>query len=556
MTTALAFDGVDNNVKIADSANLRPTTALTIEAWVNTGDNFTANSRTIFSKTVGTGTQDSYIVWYSGGQLHAVVGNTSTGTTTLNYDWNPAQNTWHRIAFTYDATGPKLYVDGVLAASNTSTATIGYDTHPVIIGDDYNNEQLGQAWSGKLAEISLWNIALTPAQILATTTLTGAEAGLIGYWRLNEGSGTVAHDLSSGGNNGVIAGTGPVWVTNRNGSVSLQGGTLSGSGDVAADLTNAAQINVGGTGTAGGLVVTGNYTQTATGVLNIEVGGTVAATQFDQLQIDGVATLAGTLNISLINNFQPSSGQTFEVETFDSHIGSFATISGLPAGLQANYTSTDLLLVSQVIGITVTPTFGLVTTEAGGTTSFSVVLDGAPTSDVFIDIESDNEAEGTVSVKTLHFTPQNWNVPQIVTVTGVDDAVQDGDVVYHVILRKAVSGDPSYNGFDPSDVTLTNLDNDHAGFTVTPVSGLVTTESGGQASYTIALSSQPTANVTVSLTSSAPSEGTVTPLSLTFTAQNWNQAQSVTVTGVDDQLIDGDVALQDPGHGEQRRPEL
>ena len=361
---------------------------------------------------------------------------------------------------------------------------------------------------------------------------------------MNEGSGTVAHDLSGGGHDGAIAGSGPTWVSYHNIAVSLQGGTLTGSGVIATDLTNAAQVNVGGTNASGSLVVTGNYIQTAAGALNIEVGGVTAGSQFDQLEVDGTATLAGALNVSLINSFQPSSGQSFEIETFDAHLGSFATINGLPPGLIANYTSSDLLLISQIVGITVTPTFGLVTTEGGGTTTFSVVLDGQPTSDVFIDLESDNEAEGTISTRTLHFTTQNWDVPQVVTVTGVDDAIQDGDVVYHIILRKAVSGDPSYNGFDPSDVTLTNRDDDHAGFTVTPTSGLETTESGGQASYTIVLKSQPLANVSVALSSTAPSEGMVTPLALTFTPQNWNQAQTVTVKGVDDQVVDGDVAYK------------
>src|SRR6185436_2154057 len=117
VTTALFFNGVDNNVQIADSPTLRPTSALSIQAWVNTGDNFTANGRHIFAKTVGTGVQDSYVIWYANGQLHAFVGNASTATTALNYTWNPVQNTWYRVAFTYDSTGPKLYIDGTLVAS-------------------------------------------------------------------------------------------------------------------------------------------------------------------------------------------------------------------------------------------------------------------------------------------------------------------------------------------------------------------------------------------------------------------------------------------------------
>src|SRR5258708_33952089 len=106
VTSALASDGIDDNVQIAGSAALRPASALTIEAWVNTGDNFFDNTRHIFSKTVGTGIQDSYVVWYANGQLHAGAGNASSAITALNYTWTPLQGTWYRIAFTYDSTGP------------------------------------------------------------------------------------------------------------------------------------------------------------------------------------------------------------------------------------------------------------------------------------------------------------------------------------------------------------------------------------------------------------------------------------------------------------------
>ena len=55
------------------------------------------------------------------------------------------------------------------------------------------------------------------------------------------------------------------------------------------------------------------------------------------------------------------------------------------------------------------------------------------------------------------------------------------------------------------------------------------------------LTSAPTADVTINLSSSDPTEGTV-PASVTFTAANFSVAQTVTVTGVDDALVDGDVA--------------
>ena len=192
--------------------------------------------------------------------------------------------------------------------------------------------------------------------------------------------------------------------------------------------------------------------------------------------------------------------------------------------------------------ITVTPTAGLVTTEAGGTATFTVVLGSQPTGDVTIGLSSSNTTEGTVAPSSLVFTSGNWNVAQTVTVTGVDDLIVDGSVAYTINTAAATSSDSNYNGVNPANVSVSNSDNDTAGVTVSPTSGLVTTEAGGTATFTVVLDSQPTGDVTVGLSSSDTTEGTVAPTGLTFTSVNWNVAQTVTVTGVDDLIVDGNVA--------------
>jgi hypothetical protein len=83
---------------------------------------------------------------------------------------------------------------------------------------------------------------------------------------------------------------------------------------------------------------------------------------------------------------------------------------------------------------------------------------------------------------------------------------------------------------------------DAPGITVDPVAGLTTTEAGGTAVFTVRLNSQPTAEVTIGLSSSDQSEGTVSPASLTFTPANALVPQTVTVRGVADELADGDIA--------------
>jgi CSLREA domain-containing protein len=95
--------------------------------------------------------------------------------------------------------------------------------------------------------------------------------------------------------------------------------------------------------------------------------------------------------------------------------------------------------------------------------------------------------------------------------------------------------------------------------------GSQTTEAGGQATFTVALTSHPTANVTMTLTSLDTTEGTVSPATLTFTPQNALQPQTVTVTGVNDSIVDGDVQYQvvtgafqstDPGYNGLNPPDL
>lgn len=115
---------------------------------------------------------------------------------------------------------------------------------------------------------------------------------------------------------------------------------------------------------------------------------------------------------------------------------------------------------SVAAGITVTPTSGLVTTESGGTANFTVVLERYPTANVTLALTSSNLAEGAVAPASLVFTQANWNQPQTVTVTGVDDGVIDGDQAYTIVTGQAVSADPAYAGIDAPDVQVVNQDDE------------------------------------------------------------------------------------------------
>ena len=154
--------------------------------------------------------------------------------------------------------------------------------------------------------------------------------------------------------------------------------------------------------------------------------------------------------------------------------------------------------------INVTPTSGLITTEAGGSASFEVALEEAPSDSVTINLLSSNTDEGRIDKSVLTFTTTNWFFPQLVTITGQPDFFDDGDIDYTIFVGTAISaGDSEYNGMNPDDVMVTNRDDDTAGVTITQSGGSTNVAEGGATdSYTVVLTSQPRANVTINVSGS------------------------------------------------------
>src|SRR5262249_32013608 len=152
--------------------------------------------------------------------------------------------------------------------------------------------------------------------------------------------------------------------------------------------------------------------------------------------------------------------------------------------------------------------------------------------DVAIALSSSDTTEGMVSPSSRTFTSVNWATPQTLVVTGVNDDLDDGNIGYTIVTAAAVSADAGYHGVNAADVSVTNTDDATAGITVSPTAGLITTEAAGTATFTARLNSQPTADVTIAVSSSDTTEGTVSGASLTFTSVNWEMSQTVMVTGV------------------------
>jgi hypothetical protein len=113
-------------------------------------------------------------------------------------------------------------------------------------------------------------------------------------------------------------------------SIQLNQGLLRGDGIVRSSVTNGGVVAPGSS--AGAITIEGDYTQTTAGTIHMELGGTQAGLQYDQLIVDGDAVLAGTLTVSLINGFQPAAGTTFDLLLGNDVSGEFSSVEQSPFG--------------------------------------------------------------------------------------------------------------------------------------------------------------------------------------------------------------------------------
>ena len=192
-------------------------------------------------------------------------------------------------------------------------------------------------------------------------------------------------------------------------------------------------------------------------------------------------------------------------------------------------------------GVTVTPTE--VSVVEGQSGSYRVVLDSQPTGDVTITVSGYSGTDITPSPASLTFTPGNWNIAQVVTVTAAHDG--DSTAPPDITLTHTVSGG-DYEGLKADDVVVSITEDDEPGVTVSESE--LSIEEGASATYTVVLDTEPTADVTVAIAGHADTDitlsgDTLTDDTLTFTADDWNTAQTVTVTAAqDDDAVDEEEA--------------
>ncbi len=164
-------------------------------------------------------------------------------------------------------------------------------------------------------------------------------------------------------------------------------------------------------------------------------------------------------------------------------------------GISANITDND------AAGVTVTESGGTALTEGGATDTYTVVLNSRPTAAVTISIGVD--AQVSADKASLTFAPANWDTPQTVTVSAVDDCVAEGAHT-GLISHAAFSPDANYDGIAGAGIAAGVTDNDTAGVIITQSGSSTEVSEGGVTdTYTLALASRPAADVTISVSPDA-----------------------------------------------------
>ena len=244
---ALSFDGVNDWARVPDSnvLDVTATQSITLGAWIKTN----INGMIIASKFDSTGNSAYYRILVGGDATAQKAGfglrGSTSGEATVSSNTTVTDGKWHYVVGVRDVSQDKIfvYVDGIQENSLTDPSVGNLATeNPLIIGAHGQATASTQWFNGSLDDVRVYNRALSASEIQAlyksgtVKYATPSDTGLVGYWSMNEGSGSYAGDSSGNRNTGVFPGgtANPTWVDGKRGKAL----NFDGSNDYVA-ITNA-----------------------------------------------------------------------------------------------------------------------------------------------------------------------------------------------------------------------------------------------------------------------------------------------------------------------------
>ncbi|MDC1460763.1 hypothetical protein N8345_02715, partial [Flavobacteriaceae bacterium] len=243
----------------------------------------------------------------------------------------------------------------------------------------------------------------------------------------------------------------------------------------------------------------------------------------------------------LSDGSQPVNIRTFNVNSTDTDFNALSDADVADVAINNQDNDAPGIVLSLLNNNFFTSENGLVLTV-----QFSLLSFPAGGEDVVVPLSLGGDLdEVTLSANSITISAANWDNPSSnqITLTGIDDFLIDGTRAINLITGDPSSLDAPHNNLDADDVadiTIYNLDNDSPGLLIT-APGIVS-ENASVTSFTVVLASDVTTPTTIDLIVDDSSELSADAKELTFTSTNWNIPQQVIVIGVDDNIIDGDIA--------------
>ncbi|NER36457.1 MAG: hypothetical protein F6J93_21145 [Oscillatoria sp. SIO1A7] len=391
---------------------------------------------------------------------------------------------------------------------------------------------------------------VTIAFTVGGSATTGDDYTAVGADTFTAGSGTVTIPDGSRTVNITIV---PVDDSVIDASETVELALVDGSGYTVSTVSNSANLAIADNDSAGITI-----TQSG-GNTNVTEGG---ATDTYDISLDTIPSNPVTISIApdtqtdlgagagtaIALNFAADATaltpQTVTVTATDDAIAEgshLSTIGHSVVSADVNYNGFSLANIGATItdndspGVSISESGGNINlTEGGASDSYDLVLTTQPSADVTINLATAGQV--TTSSNSLTFTSANWNQPQTVTVVAINDALAEGNHT-GTISHSSSSTDPNYNGIAIANLLANITDDDSAGISIAVSGGSTEVSEGGNTdTYTIVLTSAPTAPVTVSFNPGSDLES-IAPL--TFDPTNWNVAQTVTVRATDDRVAEG-----------------
>ena len=201
----LSFDGNDL-ITMADDPSLQMTNNVTMEAWINhsgsgTGSQIIVNKEGEYELGITADT----------GEIKYAIADSLSAWSWHNTGYFVTAGEWTHVAVTFDGVVGEIntYINGSPVDTFAQSGPIGdvYSTYDdLTIGGRQNASD--QRFQGLIDEVRVWSTTRSQAELQSNMNglLTGAEAGLAGNWRLDEGSTGVVVDQSANGNSGTLGG--------------------------------------------------------------------------------------------------------------------------------------------------------------------------------------------------------------------------------------------------------------------------------------------------------------------------------------------------------------